>query len=63
MRACREVGKSISREERDECWRRSELYRHWLVKNVFKADDKDTVTVMVLPIEVGKPNYRDAELP
>ncbi|KAF4764335.1 hypothetical protein HAV15_000346 [Penicillium sp. str.  len=59
----RNVGKAISQEECDECWRRSEIYRHWLLENVFKADDEDTVTVMILPIGAGKPNYRDAELP
>ncbi|PVH72140.1 amidase [Cadophora sp. DSE1049] len=58
-----EVGKAITHEDRDECWRRSELYRHWLLSRVFEADSKDCITVMVLPIEVGKPNYRDAELP
>ncbi|KAM7205138.1 amidase [Naviculisporaceae sp. PSN 640] len=57
------VGKAISQEERDECWRRSELYRHWLLEKVFNADSKETVTVMPLPIETGQPNYRDAELP
>ncbi len=57
------MGKSISREDRDECWRRSEDYRHWLLEKVFTADIKDSVTIMILPIEVGKPNYRDAELP
>lgn len=58
-----EVGKAIPRKERDECWRRSELYRHWLLQNVFAADAKDSVTIMVLPIEEGKPSYRDTELP
>ncbi|KAF2240746.1 amidase [Trematosphaeria pertusa] len=58
-----DVGKSISQEERDECWRRSEVYRHWLLGKVFKADSKDSITIMVLPIEAGEPNYRDAELP
>ncbi|OQD66177.1 hypothetical protein PENPOL_c005G02364 [Penicillium polonicum] len=57
------VGKAITQGECDECWRRSEIYRHWLLEKVFKADDEDTVTVMILPIEAGKPNYRDAELP
>jgi hypothetical protein len=57
------VGESITHEERDECWRRSEIYRHWLLEKVFKADSKDSITIMILPIEVGKPNYRDSELP
>jgi hypothetical protein len=50
-------------EERDMYWRRSEIYRHWLLDKVFKADYKDSITIMIFPIEVGKPNYRDAELP
>jgi hypothetical protein len=44
-------------------WRRSEIYRHWLLDKVFEADRKDSTTIMIFPIEVGKPNYRDAELP
>jgi hypothetical protein len=50
-------------EERDMYWRRSEIYRHWLLDKVFKADYKDSITIIIFPIEVGKPNYRDAELP
>ncbi|KAL2070236.1 hypothetical protein VTL71DRAFT_13262 [Oculimacula yallundae] len=55
-----EVGKSISRAERDECWRRDEIYRHWLLERIFKADCQDSISIMVLPIEVGQPVYRDA---
>ncbi|OAA70229.1 amidase [Cordyceps fumosorosea ARSEF 2679] len=58
-----EVGKAVSKEERDEGWRRSEVYRHWMLSKVFKADSQDTVVVMPLPIEAGQPNYRDAPLP
>jgi len=59
-----DVAKTISVEERDIMyWRRSEIYRHWLLDKVFKADPKDSVTIMIFPIEVGKPNYRDSELP
>jgi hypothetical protein len=58
---CRDIAKTISLEERDMYWRRSEVYRHWLLNKIFKVDD--SITVMVFPIEVGKPNYRDAELP
>lgn len=50
-------------EERDLYWRRSEIYRRWLLQRVFTADSKDSITIMIFPIEVGKPNYRDAELP
>ncbi|RHZ68074.1 hypothetical protein CDV55_107783 [Aspergillus turcosus] len=58
-----DVGKKISQEERDECWRRSELYREWLLNRVFRAHDEDSLAVMILPIEAGKPNYRDSEPP
>jgi hypothetical protein len=39
------------------------VYRRWLVEKVFVAGDLGTPKIMVLPIEVGKPNYRDDELP
>lgn len=58
-----EIGKKVSKEQRDELWRRSEVYREWLGSKVFHNDDIDVLTVMVLPIESGQPNYRDAPLP
>lgn len=59
----RSIAKAISLEERDEYWRRSEVYRKWLLERVFDAESKSAVTIMVFPIEAGKPNYREAELP
>lgn len=59
----RNVSKTISPEERDKYWRRSEIYRKWLLDRVFDADSKSFVTVMILSIEAGKPNYREAEFP
>ncbi|KAI1819342.1 amidase [Xylaria intraflava] len=56
-------GNSISQEERDECWRRCEVYRLWLLDSIFKPTSQDGLTIMILPIEVGKPNYRDAREP
>ncbi|PGH19536.1 hypothetical protein AJ80_03871 [Polytolypa hystricis UAMH7299] len=56
-----DVSKKISMEERNMYWRRSEIYRHWLLDKVFKADSKDSITIMIFPIEEGKPNYRDVE--
>lgn len=44
-------------------WHRSEVYRRWLLDKMFKADSGDFVSIMILPIEVGKPNYRESELP
>ncbi|KAL8682696.1 MAG: hypothetical protein Q9186_001292 [Xanthomendoza sp. 1 TL-2023] len=58
-----DIGKTISVEQRDMYWRHSEIYRLWLLDRVFKADSKDSRTIMVFPIEVGKPNYRESEPP
>jgi hypothetical protein len=58
---CREMAnKDISKTMRDDCLDRCEVYRDWLLQNVFEADSEETITVMVLPIEHGKPNYRDS---
>lgn len=59
----REVSKEISLEERDKYWRRSEIYHHWLLEKIFKAQSEDSISVMVFPIEEGKPNYRDGDIP
>lgn len=59
----RSISKAISLEERDEYWHRSEVYRKWLLERVFDAESKSVVTIMIFPIEAGKPNYREAELP
>ncbi|KAJ5093003.1 amidase [Penicillium angulare] len=58
-----EASKDISIEERDEYWRRSEIYRHWLLEKIFKAQSEDSISVMVFPIEIGRPNYRDGDIP
>lgn len=59
----RDVSKKISLEERDMYWRRSEIYRHWLLEKIFKADARDSISIMVFPIEEGRPNYRDGDIP
>lgn len=59
----RDISKTISLEERDKYWRRSEIYRKWLLGRVFDAQSTNVVTVMVFPIEVGEPNYRESEIP
>ena len=56
-------GKAISKEERDECWRRCETYGKWLRESIFKPTSEGGLKIMVLPIEAGEPNYRDAEEP
>ncbi|KAJ5728212.1 amidase [Penicillium malachiteum] len=53
------VSKDISTEERDKYWRRSEIYRHWLLERIFGAQSEESISVMIFPIEEGKPNYRD----
>ncbi|KAI0189043.1 amidase [Astrocystis sublimbata] len=58
-----EVAKTITQEDRDECWRRVQVYRQWLLDNIFKAESEDTLSIMVFPIEEAKPNYRDAPEP
>lgn len=63
MSGFRDVGKQISVQERDMYWHRSEVYRRWLLDKIFKADSKDAMSIMILPIEVGKPNYRESEPP
>ncbi|KAL8741429.1 MAG: hypothetical protein Q9190_005962 [Brigantiaea leucoxantha] len=58
-----DVGKSISVEERNMYWRRSEIYRHWLLEKIFEEDSDEFTTIMIFPIEVGQPNYRESEPP
>ncbi|KAJ4135095.1 hypothetical protein NW768_004710 [Fusarium equiseti] len=55
-----EISKDITTEQRDYYWRRSETYREWLLEKVFSVGDSTVTTIMVFPIEVGKPNYRDS---
>lgn len=59
----RSISKTISLEGRNRYWRRCEVYRKWLFERVFDAESKTVVTIMVFPIEAGKPNYREVELP
>ncbi|KAI1058905.1 hypothetical protein LB507_004038 [Fusarium sp. FIESC RH6] len=54
----RDISKDITIEQRDYYWKRSETYRKWLCEKVLVADSTVT-TIMVFPIEVGEPNYRD----
>ncbi len=54
----REMADKVSPEERDERWERIYTYRKWLLDNVLREG-----TVLVLPVDEGKPNYRDAPPP
>lgn len=44
-------------------WRRSEIYRHWLLEKIFQANSNDSISIMVLSIEEGEPDYRDGDIP
>ena len=59
----RAFAESISLEQRNMYWRRSEIYRRWLLEKIFEAESKDYTTIMIFPIEVGKPNYRESKPP
>jgi hypothetical protein len=48
----------LTPEERDEGWSRIYKYREWLLTHVLKA-----ATIVILPLDEGKPNYRDAPPP
>ena len=62
-RKTRDIAKTISLEERNKYWHRSELYGHWLLDKVFRAEGPGTVRIMILPVETGQPNYREADIP
>lgn len=44
-------------------WRRSDIYRKWLLDHIFNAASEDSLSIMIFPIEVGEPNYRESEIP
>jgi hypothetical protein len=51
----REEAEKVTPEERNEGWERIYTYRKWLLEKVFLEG-----TLVVLPVDEGKPNYRDA---
>ncbi|KAH8753093.1 amidase [Diaporthe sp. PMI_573] len=53
-----EMADKLTPEERDEGWSRIYKYREWLLTHVLKA-----ATIVILPLDEGKPNYRDASPP
>ncbi|KAN0070527.1 hypothetical protein V8E54_011396 [Elaphomyces granulatus] len=57
------IGSGMLRKQARYVLASFQIYRHWLLDKVFKTDPKDSVAIMIFPIEVGKPNYRDSELP
>ncbi|CAG7559971.1 unnamed protein product [Fusarium equiseti] len=54
-----DISKDITTEERDYYWKRSETYQKWLLEKVL-ANCDNIFTIMVLPVGVGEPNYRDS---
>jgi hypothetical protein len=55
-----ELVKDIPQEECDQLLERLIIYRKWLLKDIFHAGDKSQSVIIILPIEDGQPNYRDA---
>ncbi|KAK7408490.1 hypothetical protein QQX98_009357 [Neonectria punicea] len=53
-----ETADKVTPEERDEGWERIYTYRKWLLDNIFTEG-----SILVLPIDEGRPNYRDAPPP
>jgi len=53
-----EQADKVTPEERDEGWERIYTYKKWLLANVFKKG-----TVLVLPVEDGKPSSRESSPP
>lgn len=54
----RAMADKITPEERDEGWERIYTYMKWLLENIFANG-----AVLVLPVDEGNPNYRDAPPP
>lgn len=54
----RETADQVTPEERDEGWARIYTYRKWLLDNIFTEG-----SILVLPIDEGRPNYRDTPPP
>jgi hypothetical protein len=53
----REAGKLILRSERDEGVKRIEVYKHWFKSVILAAQDSNAL--IVLPIDIMTPRYRD----
>ncbi|KAJ5715484.1 amidase [Penicillium malachiteum] len=58
-----EISNKVTIEERNMYWRRSEIYRYWLLDKIFQVTSEGPMSFMVLPIEEGKPDYRDDDIP
>jgi hypothetical protein len=50
----RGMADKLTLEERNQGWERICTYKQWLLQNVFKEG-----TIVILPIDEGKPNSRE----
>lgn len=50
----RALADKLTLEERNQGWERIRTYKQWLLQNVFKEG-----TIVILPIDEGKPNSRE----
>ncbi|KAI0099796.1 amidase [Nemania sp. FL0031] len=53
-----DIADKVTKEEHDEGWERIYKYREWLRTNIFRPG-----TLMVLPVDEGKPNNRETPPP
>ncbi|KAF2654218.1 amidase signature enzyme, partial [Lophiostoma macrostomum CBS 122681] len=54
-----DVGSRITRDQRDHAFRRTQIYKSWVLDSILEVD-KETALV-VLPIKDAVPNYRDTD--
>ena len=55
----RDAGSQITREQRDDAFRRTEVYKLWVLHHILKVDNE--TALVVLPIKDAEPNYRDTD--
>jgi hypothetical protein len=55
----RDLGKSITKPQRDEAFRKVGVYRKWMLETVLQQDQRDAF--VILPIADVAPNYRDTQ--
>jgi hypothetical protein len=54
------IHKKYTKTQRDDLFARLLVYKKWLLQKIFKVAESDDIgAILVLPIEHGKPNYRD----
>ncbi len=55
----RDVGRRITRAQRDDAMQRINVYKDWVLQKVLHIDDE--TALVVLPITDAEPNYRDTD--